>query len=211
MSAGAEEAADEPGPPPLPPRDLRKRLLPIHRVPAGTQLYRIHPADRLPIFFGPQVGEPPRNRWDAPGGEFGVCYLAEQPWTAFAETFLRVPERMTVEEVDLETRSVARVLAMRELRLAALHGHGLRRLGATAAVCSGPYSVSRAWSLALHGHPEKPDGIRYRARHDDDGFAIALFDRASRAVAPRDTAALTHPALEPHLGAWLDRYSVGLV
>jgi hypothetical protein len=31
----------------------------------------------------------------------------------------------------------------------------------------------------LRNHPDRPDGILYRARHDDDQFSIALFEPAS--------------------------------
>jgi hypothetical protein len=66
-------------------------------------------------------------------------------------------------------------------------------VGATSASCTGDYAVSRAWAAALHEHPDWVDGIRYRARHDDDGFAIALFNRVDGLVADMQTAPLTHP------------------
>lgn len=205
------EPADAPGPPPLPPADLARRRLPLHLCRAGTHLSRIHSATRDPLFFGPADGSPPRSRWDAPASEFAVCYLAEQPHTAFAETFLREPGATLIEERDLAPRSAATIEVRRDLRLVALHGAGLARLGATAAVCTGPYTVSRAWALALHAHPSAPDGIRYRARHDDDGFAIALFGRAANAVALARGTALTSAELRADLAAWLDRYGMGLV
>jgi RES domain len=204
-------AADAPGPPPLPPPDLHARPLPFHLVPAGTVLLRVHRAAHGPLFFGPPPGGPPLGRWDAPGGEFGVCYLAEEGRIAFAETFLRHPGARVVAEAQLAGRSLARVLVRRELRLVAVHGPALARLGATAAVCSGPYAASRAWALALHGHPERADGIRYRARHDDDGFAVALFDRASDALLVLETSGLASAGCAGELGSWLDGYGVGLV
>ena len=178
---------------------------------AGTLLARIHPAGRDPLFFGPVPGSPPRGRWDAPAGEFGVCYLAEQPHIAFAETFLREPGTTLIEESDLAPRSVAQVDVLRNLVLVSLHRPGLALIGATAAVVTGPYAVSRAWALALHGHSRQPDGILYRARHDDDGFAIALFDRARDAIAVSGTASLTASEMRTTLGGWLDRYGMGLV
>jgi hypothetical protein len=205
------EPPDAPGPPPLPPADLAIRALPIHVTPVGIRLARIHSTARDPLFFGPAPGSRPRGRWDAPAGEFGVCYLAEAPHVAFAETFLREPSATLVQTEDLAVRSLAEVEVGRDLRLVALHGAGLRRVGATAAVCTGPYTVSRAWALALHDHPAQPDGIRYRARHDDDGFAIALFDRAADAAIPIRSATLTEPTHAGDLGAWLDRYGMGLL
>jgi hypothetical protein len=140
-----------------------------------------------------------------------VCYLAEEPQVAFAETFLREPDTTLIEESALSPRAVAEVEVGRELRLVALHGAGLRRLGATSTVCTGPYAVSRAWALALHGHSSRPDGIRYRARHDDDGFAIALFDRAADSILVTQTTGLVSVELRSALAGWLDRYGMGLL
>lgn len=202
---------DEPGPPPLPPRDLKKRPLPIHVVPAMEALYRVHPVNRASLFFGPVKGDPPRGRWDAPDGSFGVCYMAEQAYAAFAECFLREPGVMALELDDLKDRGLALLRPWRDLRLVAMHGAGLHAVGATAACCMGSYAVSRAWAAALHRHPDKPDGIRYRARHDDDGFAIALFDRARRDVHETGGAALDDERAASHLLAFLERYGVGLI
>ena len=204
-------AADEPGPPPLPPADLDSRLPSKFWLSEGTELLRIHSTARDPLFFGPAAGSPPRGRWDAPAGEFGVCYLAEESHIAFAESFLRAPGESLIEEADLAPRSISRIRVRRDLRLVGFHGAGLTRIGATAAVATGPYAVSRAWALAIHAHPTGPDGIRYRARHDDDGFAIALFDRTADALEVEGTDGLTSPACRRSLAEWLDRYGMGLV
>jgi len=196
--------------PPLPPDGFATRYLELDFCPAGTVLHRIHPRALGALFFGPPPGSPPRNRWDAPDGGFGVCYLAEQPHVAFAETFLRVPGIMLLEMEDVEQRCLARVRARRDLRLIPAHGLGLHALAATAAICSGPYAVSQTWAAAFHGHESKPDGIRYRARHDDDGFAIALFDRAAKAVKEESTASLGDAEMLKPLGKMLDRYEIGL-
>jgi hypothetical protein len=210
MRSEAADPADEPGPPPLPPRDLKKRPLPVHVVPAMTNLYRVHPANRAALFYGPLPGQPPRGRWDSPDGKFGVCYMAEQSYAAFAECFLRNPGVMMLEAVDLTERALALLQPWRDLRLVAMHGAGLHAVGATAASCTGPYAVSRQWAAALHAHPDKPDGIRYRARHDDDGFAIALFDRARRDVREAGGAPLDDERCVTHLTAFVERYGVGL-
>lgn len=36
--------------------------------------------------------------------------------------------------------------------------------------------VPQRWVLALHRHPERPDGLCYRVRHDQSRTGIALFD-----------------------------------
>lgn len=199
-----------PGPPPHPPADLGGRSLPVHLLPAGTVLHRIHDSRFGPFFFGPGAGAAARGRWESERGAFGVCYLAERADVAFAETFLRRPGILTIDEDDLAGRSLTAAVVVRDVRLAAVHGSGLARMGATGAVCSGPYTVSRAWAAALHAHPDRVDGIRYRARHDDDGFAVALFDRASGAVEAMWTAGLMERGMRKELGGWMDRYGVGL-
>ncbi|CAN5333133.1 RES family NAD+ phosphorylase [soil metagenome] len=200
-----------PGPPPLPPADLSTRPPPLHICAAGRLLFRIHRVIHEPIFFGPPSGVAPQGRWDAPGGEFRVCCLAEEPHLAFAETFLRTPGIQLLERVDLGERSLAQIEVRRDLRLVALHGPGLARVGATAAVVSGPYALTRLWSLALHQHPDAADGIRYRARHDDDSFAVALFDRAADSIAERERRELLAPESIIDMGVWLARYGVGLL
>ncbi|HEX6368843.1 MAG TPA: RES family NAD+ phosphorylase [Longimicrobium sp.] len=209
--SGTPAPGGGPGPPPLPPPDLHVRRLPIHVYEAGWGLWRIHPADRSPLFFGPAPGLPPRGRWDAPDGRFRVCYMAEHSYAAFAETFLREPGVIVLEMQDVEARALARIRALAPLRLVAMHGPGLHALGATAGSCTGEYAVSRAWAAALHDHPEAPDGIRYRARHDDDEFAVALFDRAEQRVADVESEPLMHPSSLGYLAECLDRYQMGLL
>jgi hypothetical protein len=203
--------ASLPGPPPRPPADLDRRALPLYEVRAGTVLYRMHRRRLGALFFGPRTDLNDRGRWDAPDDSFGICYLAEAAHTAFAETMLRELDRDQVSEVgDLAPRSLARLVVEQPLRLARMHGAGLRRMKATAAVVQGPYEITWEWSRAIHGHPEGVAGISYRARHDDDGLSIALFQREESALRSLDSTPLLDPSLAADLGAWLDRYDIGL-
>lgn len=199
-----------PGPPPDPPADLDARSLPAHVVPAGTVLYRIHRRTRGALHFGPRSRPEARGRWDAPDDSFGVCYLAERPHLAFAETLLRDLAIEEVASATLAARALAEVEVRRDLPLVKLHGAGLRRLRATGAVVQGPYATTWSWSRALHRHPSAPDGVRYHARHDDDAFALAVYDRAADTLAPGRSVPLLDPALAHDLGSWLDRYGIGL-
>jgi hypothetical protein len=124
---------------------------------------------------------------------------------------LRTPGIRVLERADLGERSLTRIQVRRDLRLVALHGPGLARVGATAAVVSGPYALTRLWSFALHDHPDAPDGIRYRARHDDDSFAVALFDRVAASIVVQERRELLDPEGLVELGTWLARYDVGLL
>lgn len=199
-----------PGPPPLPPPDLARRRLPIVPVAAGTILFRIHRTARGALHFGRSEDEAQRQRWDAPDASYGVCYLAAVGHIAFAETLLRDLSLEAIPVDEISRRSIAEVEVVRPLRLVNLGNEGLRRIRATAAVVHGSYDVTWAWSAALHAHPDTPDGIRYRARHDDASYAVALFDRGAGAVREQGTRELLSPDVLPMLGAWLDRYDVGL-
>lgn len=209
--SGPPAPGGAPGPPPLPPPDLHARRLPIYVHEVKWRLWRIHPADRSVLFFGPAPGLPPRGRWDAPDGRFRVCYVAEHSFAAFAETFLREPGAVVLQTEDVQARALARIHVLAPLRLVAMHGPGLHAVGATAASCTGDYAVSQAWAAALHDHPDAPDGIRYRARHDDDGLSIALFHRAERMVADLESASLMDPSNQSYLAECLDRYRLGLI
>lgn len=200
-----------PGPPPPPPPDLSRRALAVREIAPGTVLYRIHRTKVDALYFGPRTDLKERGRWDAPDDSYGVCYVAEEGHTAFSETFLRELDREEVAESgDLAPRSLARIQANRTLVLAQMHGPGLRRMKATAAVVQGSYDLTWAWSHALHAHPDRVDGITYRARHDDDDLAIALFDRARDAVTVLGSTPLLDLSLSVALGAWLDRYDIAL-
>lgn len=202
--------AGRPGPPRLPPGDLVRRPLPLVPVAAGTTLFRIHRTGLGALHFGREADAAARQRWDAPDAGYGVCYLATAGHVAFAETLLRDLAIEAIPEDELRRRSLAEIETARPLRLVNLANEGLRRLRATASVVHGSYDVTWAWSAALHAHPDAPDGIRYRARHDDADFAVALFDRAADAVRERGTRELLSAEVLPLLGGWLDRYDMGI-
>ena len=194
-----------PGPPPSPPATLSQRALEISSVGAGTILYRIHRSHQPPLYFGRESGPDRRQRWAAPDASYGVCDMAQEGHIAFAETLLRDLELESVQERELAIRSLARLHVRAPLRLVAMHGAALRRLGADAAVVRGPYDVTWDWSAAFHAHPDAPDGICYRARHDDSGFSIALFERAADRVEPLDSTGLLDAAHVRELARGPDR------
>jgi hypothetical protein len=188
----------------LPPADFATRDLPIETVAAGSVFLRIHRTDLGPIHFGTS-GD---NRFDDPDGQYGVLYAAHSLEGAFAETCLREVGATLVPMMRLALRSVTRVEVTAELRLVALHGLGLARLGATAAVTSGMYDASQAWSRAIHDHPSAVDGMIYRSNHDNGELCVALFDCCH----PRLAARATEPRISDRarLAALLDRYKIGL-
>lgn len=199
-----------PGDPPLPPATFAARALAWSPVEEGTTLYRIHRTDFAPLYFGRASDPDRRNRWDSPDASYGVCYLALDPAIAFAETLLRDLAIDAVQEAELRIRSLARFRVVERLRLVMMHGRGLRRNGADASVVQGAYEVTWAWSAAFHAHPDTPDGIVYRARHDDSGLAVALFERARDKIEHHDSVGLLSPECVRDLAGWLDAYGIGL-
>jgi hypothetical protein len=162
-----------------------------------------------PSYFGRQ----PRNRFDAPTGEFGVLYVARDAHGAFIETFGHDTGRTPfVTESELRSRELSIVRASRALRLVDLRGTGLARMGADAELTNGTdYALARRWSLALHNHPRMPDGILYRARHDPSRTCAAIFDRAKRVIKATRSGTLYDAKHARLLADILDTYGYGLV
>jgi hypothetical protein len=127
-------------------------------------------------------------RFDDPLGVYGVCYLGLEPMAAFVETFLRDLPARAVSRRFLASRVLTECALVRDVWLARAYGSALARLGTTAALSGangpgGSYEHAQRWSRALHDHPQRPAGIRYRSSHDDDLGCVALFDcRAGDAV-----------------------------
>jgi hypothetical protein len=192
----------------LPPPPVLERLPPL--LEARGPFFRIHPRERRALHFGRTA----RWRFDGPGGRYGVLYAAEDLDGAFVETFLRMPgQRGVVSRGDLALRAVSSLGARRPLRLVDLTGPHLARLRVDASLfTSTDYARTQAWSEAFWRHPDAPDGLRYRSRHDPARLAVALFDRAESALRERAVAnPLTDPAFAGRLAEVLDRYGAALV
>ena len=188
----------------LPPRDFAQRELPIETVPRATSFVRIHQSEFDPLYFG-KTGA---NRFDDPDGRYGVCYVARSHEGAFAETCLRAVGAQFVAATFLQSRSFAIIETTAPLRLALVRGSGLARLGATSVVSAGDHAISQVWSRAIHEHQSAPDGLSYRANHDNGEICAALFDRCREGL----KVASSQPVLSnrAQIGAILDRYKVGL-
>jgi hypothetical protein len=180
----------------------------IRAFPPSRAWMRIHPSADAPLYFG----QAPRNRFDAPAGEFGVLYVAADALGAFVETFGHETGVRFVTSAELGKRCLAVITPAGALRLADLRGKGLARMGADAALISGlDYDLSRRWARAIHDHPRKPDGILYRARHDPARTCAAIFDRAERMLTPTTVGTLLDDVHLELLGDILDTYGFALV
>ncbi|HEY5912568.1 MAG TPA: RES family NAD+ phosphorylase [Verrucomicrobiae bacterium] len=104
--------------------------------------------------------------------------------------FLRQLSLMLLRELDLEDRSISRIDCHR-LRCADLTGAGLRRISCDNRIAAEtPYHTVGQWSRALFTHPQRPDGIIYRSRHNPQLKCLALFDRCRSRLRLRVTEGL---------------------
>ena len=156
---------------PVPPADLDNRKLPLKLLDGS--LFRIHHTRLDCLFFGTNKSE----RFDDPLGEYGVFYAALQPDAAFAEVFLRQLSAMIVPESSIQERSMSEVLAD-HLHCVDLSSAGLRQVSCDNRIATEmPYVTVGKWSRAFFLHPQQPDGIIYRSRHNPQLKCVALFDR----------------------------------
>ncbi len=189
---------------PPPPADLATRKLPL--VTLSGDLFRIHRRIHNWRYFGRNKSE----RFDDPLGVFGVLYGSTTAEAAFAEVFLRQLASMSVAHVDLQARAISTFNA-RPLRCVELTGSGLRKLSCDNRISTEkPHQTTRLWSRALFLHPQQPDGLVYRSRHNPRFRCLALFDRCDAKLAE----VRSEPLMDPPRRAWcsgqLDRYALAM-
>jgi RES domain len=176
---------------------------------AGRPIVRCHNARHGPAEFNrtasPGRFRPVRRR----GRIVGTLYGSEDLAGAVSETVFHDlpvgtgPRFVRVEALEPVVAST--LAARRVLRLASLHGHGLRRLGATRAQLidseADRYAALAAWGQALHDCPAAPDGLVWRSRHFDDAYALLLFGDRVR----RRELEVVEPPLPLAIGRGLER------
>lgn len=152
-----------------PPDGLHRQPLPL--VEVGPLFFRCHRRSRGAVHFGRRRA----GRFGDPNGLFGVLYVGLDPRATFIEV---LGDNVTIDPAELAARVISGLVADRPARLVDLTGGHLPRIGLDARVATGSHEVSRRWSSGFHDHPERPDGLLYRCRHDPSQFAVALFERA---------------------------------
>lgn len=146
-------------------------------IPKGAEFVRVHWQANGSVFFGPKPGNPPANRFDAPGGEFRVLYAARELPGAFVETVLRRPGRV-LRRPEADDRAATRLQVQRPLELAKVMDEGLQWHGIHAGEISiDDYAPSRQLALDFHAAFPMLDGLAYRSRYDNGQVCYALFDR----------------------------------
>lgn len=147
-------------------------------LPTGQLLYRVLSATRAATDFNPGIGSPTRF------GFFGeppvpILYAADGEDAAIAETLLHdIPVDGGTLPYDKYAGTVlVRLKTTRDLRLAVLHGLGLRRLKVTAAeLTAGPassYADTVHWARAAH--TAGLDGLVWMSRMCNDARAYVFF------------------------------------
>jgi hypothetical protein len=178
---------------------------PLVDVPVTQVLWRLHPLAFEPVWFGPGEGNPPRGRFDAPSGEFGVCYFASSPGITILETLVRGRRVPIIDRDMLPTRGVSSVALVAPLRMIQLEGKGLASFGVGAHHVSGDdYADCQDLSGRVHRQLPEVDGIQYRSRWDTSELCWAVFDRARSRLGdvlgtqPLEDSAVLRPALLPY-------------
>ena len=147
-------------------------------LPAGHLLYRVLSATRTATDFNPGFGSPTRF------GFFGnpvvpIMYAADTEDAAIAETLLHdIPADGGLLPYDqYASKVLVRLEVTQSLRVAVLHGTGLRRLKVTAAdLTASPASSYRStvrWAEAAHGAGF--DGLVWMSRQCNDTKAYVFF------------------------------------
>lgn len=168
----------------------------------------MHPEEYSAVYFG----KGRENRFDDPRSEYGVLYVAEDEFGAFVETFLRDPKLTLVARAELAKRRLSEIEAGTDLSLVDLTGKGLQRAGVTGDISTASHKETWELSRAIYEHPSKPDGIRYRLKHDLGRIGIAVFDRTATAkLRVTSSGSLVDPSNAALLGEILEEYGKGYI
>jgi hypothetical protein len=180
-------------------------------------LFRVHRLEHHPIFFGPPPAEGegsapnrvPESRFDSASGRFGVLYVSMALEAALVETLLRNPRRRLVAASRIAERAYSDIRVMASMALVSLIDTGLQQLSLDNSIATGPYEPCGLWADALWDHPEAPDGLLYRSRHDPAQRCIALFERPRERVEPAGEPVPLR-RIQSTIAAILDRYGRGI-
>ncbi|MGF6860819.1 hypothetical protein ABIE69_001387 [Rhodobacteraceae bacterium MBR-64] len=206
---------------PLPPGSAALRAIAsaIHTLAKGRELARIWFADsRHPTGFARMRHfGPTASRFDhhlaGPGGApvngaRAILYAIEVPDTppktdhAFVAALAEVFQQTRTIDLGREAPRLTLWRAADDLPLLDLTEYWTTKVGASAALSSGPRDITRAWSRDFHEAYPQIAGLRYRsAMSGGQAIALALYERASATLpaAPVLDLPLDHPALRAAL------------
>ena len=189
----------------------------ITDLPSGRELWRVYFASgphgttwNAFRFFGPVITARFDHHLAPPSDQDrGILYAAESGPVCLAEVFQAT---RTVDRQRRDPWLVSFALAD-GARLLDLSGMWPTRAGASQALASGRRDVARAWSRAIYDEYPDVDGLVYPSSMYGRGLAMALYERASRALPSRPElhVPLTHPGLASILRTEASRLGYMLV
>lgn len=198
----------------LPPKAFASARLEIHTVPPGRRFGRIY-MDRYPnpLGFGktPSRFSDPRRRIAA--NRFGVLYLGETVKVCFLEAVLRdqrdgVVGDLPIAEDEIHARRYAEIETIMPLQMVDLRDDHPVVMGVPTDVAkASKQTLARAWSVAFHDHPQKPDGIVYPSRLNGH-IDLAVYGHAAGKLKPIRVTKLMGA---PGLAAVLNELRVSIV
>lgn len=148
-------------------------------VKLSRRWYRMHPTKYGALHFG-CFG----YRFDSATKSFGTLYIAQEAAGAFAETFCRKLGVNRIGRRRLEAMTIS-VLEADDLNLIDIAGAGAVRAGVDGRLLCTEVdydALTRPWADAFHRHRINADGLLYKARHDLDQPAAAIFERAKKKI-----------------------------
>ena len=165
---------------PIPPKYVHP-LITTWR--AGRGLYRVHPVGYEPNQFNPgQAGRPGRFHpiRDTYGDLIPTLYAADRIDGALSETvFHNVVASGVLFRAELATRNLTRIELRRDIKIADLSGHGLRRLGLDRMQLLEPgaqsYADTAKWAEAIHRSDASIEGIIWVSRQFDRAKALLAY------------------------------------
>lgn len=196
-----------------PTPDFARIRLDTATIAAGRTFGRIHrQAWPDPLGFGKHASRfsDPRHRVDA--NRFGVLYLGSTLKVCFLETIMRdqrdaVVGDLLIAEAEITDRLYSQVSVTRALTLIDLRGDTPVRMGIPSDVVRGrSQTLARRWSLAMHEHPDRIDGLIYPSRLNTE-INLAIYDRAVAKLSPTSTQQLDRT---PGISRLLDDFQVAL-
>lgn len=145
----------------------------------GHELFRVHSLKRGGAEFNPGVGSRTRFAFFGHPEVVPVLYSADTERAAISESLLHdIPlTGGQLQPSGYERHRMSRLVTRRELRLAALLGTGLRRLGVRAAEVTdtdaSEYETTVQWAEAAHAAGF--DGLAYMSRQCNSDRAYVFF------------------------------------
>ncbi|MEX1048391.1 MAG: RES family NAD+ phosphorylase [Akkermansiaceae bacterium] len=178
----------------LPAADFYLRPLPLNEF-RGLDLLRIHGAKYPALQF--RLNE--SHRFSHPEAPGGLLYLGEDRetclWECFGEEILNTGSM--INRAIWGSRQLSKITSPAVFKICDLTELTTRRLLALdlSALKHTELDVPQAWGLAIQGHPEKADGLRYLSRFTGRP-CLALFERAGTAAKLKEIPLALLPDLD---------------